>query len=281
MLSFAAPMLSKVTVTTFPQIMNYFVQLLLVGTNFTLHLFFPFFCGILRLKWVSLELCLSSMMPCCVTTLCYSEEGCAGGLLVSALLMSMSLWIYLRISETDKSLSLAKNVMTPLLGPWTLKGDCITGDRWSGSQLWVAVLYGCDTHTSVYGLFLAAQECFRDASFPPLVKHCNHFWNQGGSTRQRECASRGEWWAVGRGSPASEHRDGSVCQWEGPGDLLVPRHHCQGLFYKLSLKAEPVHNSLVEDWGMPVTAWDWVVCTYPTTRLWHFFLAKVFCSKKC
>jgi len=36
----------------------------------------------------------------------------------SSVCFIMSLWIYLRISETDKSLlSFAKNVMTPLLGP--------------------------------------------------------------------------------------------------------------------------------------------------------------------
>lgn len=175
--------------------MNYLVQLLLVGTNFTLHLFFPFFCGILRLKWVS----LSSMMPCCVTTLCYSEEGCAGGLLVSALLMFMSLWIYLRISETGKSSSLAKNVMTPLLGPWTLKGGCITGYRWSGSQLWVAVLYGCDL--DAYSTFIpggtrvlrgciisppceALQSLLKPRRVHKAERVCIPWWVVGGGKRQ-------------------------------------------------------------------------------------------------
>lgn len=164
--------------------MNYLVvQLFLVGINFTLHLFFSFFCGILRFKWVSSKLCLSSMIPCCATTLCYSE-GCVGGLSVSALLIFKSLWIYLRISETDKSLlSFAESVMASLLGPWTMKGGCIkeTGEvvhSYSGCVVWLWLRctqhFYSWWHKSAWGIH----------HFPP-VKYCSPFWNQGESARQR------------------------------------------------------------------------------------------------
>lgn len=191
----AAPMLCKETVMTVPQIMNYLVvQLLLVETNFTLHLFFPFFCGILRFKWVRSKLFLSSMMPRCVTTSCYSEEGCARVLWVPALLISVSLWIYLRICETSKSLWLATNVITPLLWPWKMKGGCMKGERWSGSQLWVAVWHVCDL--SAHGTFVpGGTRVLQGYIIPaPAVKHWIYFWNRERSSRQRECTTHGEWW---------------------------------------------------------------------------------------
>lgn len=175
--------------------MNYLVvQLLLVGTDFTLHLFFPFFCGILRFKWVRSKLLLSSMMPCCVTTFSYSEEGCAGVLWVSALLIFVSLWVCLRVCETAKSVWLAKNVITPLLVPWKMKGGYTKGDRRSGSQLWVTAWHGCDL--CAHGTFIpGGTRVLQGYIIPaPTVERWSYFRNQERSSRQRECTSHGEWW---------------------------------------------------------------------------------------
>lgn len=108
-----------------------------------------------------------------------------------------------------------------------MKRVCLKGDWSSGSQLselnHVCDLDPCST------LFLVAWVLPKYVIPHTPVKHCNWFCDQGESREtQRECASHGEWWAVGRDSPASEHCEGSVCPWEVPGNLQYPGRDAKG-----------------------------------------------------
>lgn len=163
------------------------------------------------------------MLLCCVATLCCSEEA---GVSVFALLL---LHICLDISENFWNrwkFVIGKKFYYSFI--WALNNEKSLSKgrlvRWfTAISEWS---HSCDLDP--YSTFIPGGTSASGICHPSHPCEALQFCNQGGSWRQRQCASCGEWWAVGRDSPASEHCDGSVCPWEAPGDHQYPGHAAKG-----------------------------------------------------
>lgn len=171
--------------------MSYLVQLLFVRINFLFHLSFLSSVGY-QIQMSKLRAVSCSMLQCCVQSyIVLLRGGRSFSVCFIIIIIVVTIQIYLRISERDRGLSLPpKNYVSFI---WALNNE----KSLSKGRLvkWFTAIRAMSvTQIHVALLFLVAQVLLEDAIPHTPVKHCSWCCNQGGSSRQKQCSSCGEWW---------------------------------------------------------------------------------------